>query len=466
MTSVKSVRGRQPIIGPARLYPGAIPLNAAAYKGAWAFGANRMAFSDGVSWNELISNVTTLTTKTVGPVPGNDFATLGAALAYFAGFNPSAAQYDFLGRIIIRNSVTLAEQVLMTAQDLGWVTIESETLTTTTVARASNTSTVTFSSAHGLAVGRTFSLSGCTNSSFNILLGTVTGVPSATSIEYAQTASNVTSTADTTGKCYVDINVDRSAFAIADLFLDGVRFFLNFIGGTAPIVNCRFKATGTAPTNPATGNPFVTIGLGLRTSSFVSLPDPGLTTTPPTTHSYKAGIYGFSENIRVAAGAVARIINFETANATQYNVLSSAATCVIQRSRVRGSTGTHNTFFDFGSSGLLFATDFQTTAGSSAITDAHISGGSVLSIGSTSLGGTVQNEIVPSGSGIIFDDRVGLVPIWEGFVKPQSYTVATLPSAATNASSMIYVSDESGGATVAFSDGINWRRVQDRNIVS
>lgn len=48
----------------------------------------------------------------------------------------------------------------------------------------------------------------------------------------------------------------------------------------------------------------------------------------------------------------------------------------------------------------------------------------------------------------------------------RTYTVATVPSAASYARGMIYVSDETGGATVAFSDGTNWRRVQDRAIVS
>lgn len=47
-----------------------------------------------------------------------------------------------------------------------------------------------------------------------------------------------------------------------------------------------------------------------------------------------------------------------------------------------------------------------------------------------------------------------------------SYAVASLPSASNYARGLIYVSDETGGATVAFSDGTNWRRVQDRAIVS
>lgn len=52
-----------------------------------------------------------------------------------------------------------------------------------------------------------------------------------------------------------------------------------------------------------------------------------------------------------------------------------------------------------------------------------------------------------------------------GVVYFKSYTVSTLPSAST-AGGMIYVSNESGGAVMAFSDGTNWRRVTDRAIVS
>lgn len=60
-----------------------------------------------------------------------------------------------------------------------------------------------------------------------------------------------------------------------------------------------------------------------------------------------------------------------------------------------------------------------------------------------------------TATGLIYPDQ---------FVLP-TFTVTTLPSASTPAQ-MIYVSDESGGATIAFSDGTNWRRVQDRAIVS
>lgn len=58
----------------------------------------------------------------------------------------------------------------------------------------------------------------------------------------------------------------------------------------------------------------------------------------------------------------------------------------------------------------------------------------------------------------------------DGPFKVKAYTVATLPDADkwadSSFSSIVYVSDESGGAVLAFSDGTNWRRVTDRNVVS
>lgn len=64
--------------------------------------------------------------------------------------------------------------------------------------------------------------------------------------------------------------------------------------------------------------------------------------------------------------------------------------------------------------------------------------------------------------------------IWESFFRRlaerasalPSFTVATLPSAADNPQMLIYVSNETGGAVPAFSDGTNWRRVTDRAVVS
>lgn len=51
-------------------------------------------------------------------------------------------------------------------------------------------------------------------------------------------------------------------------------------------------------------------------------------------------------------------------------------------------------------------------------------------------------------------------------LKVASYTVATLPTASDWTAGVIAVSNEAGGYTLAFSDGTDWRRVQDRAVVS
>lgn len=53
----------------------------------------------------------------------------------------------------------------------------------------------------------------------------------------------------------------------------------------------------------------------------------------------------------------------------------------------------------------------------------------------------------------------------ENFSTLETYTVASVPPAAPPAQ-LIYVSNESGGAVPAFSDGTNWRRMTDRAVIS
>lgn len=48
----------------------------------------------------------------------------------------------------------------------------------------------------------------------------------------------------------------------------------------------------------------------------------------------------------------------------------------------------------------------------------------------------------------------------------REYLVAALPNATLWEGGLIYVSNETGGAVIAFSDGTNWRRVTDRVVVS
>ena len=51
-----------------------------------------------------------------------------------------------------------------------------------------------------------------------------------------------------------------------------------------------------------------------------------------------------------------------------------------------------------------------------------------------------------------------------GVMIMKNYTLATLPAAVSGG--VIYVTDETGGAVLAFSDGSSWRRITDRALVS
>lgn len=55
---------------------------------------------------------------------------------------------------------------------------------------------------------------------------------------------------------------------------------------------------------------------------------------------------------------------------------------------------------------------------------------------------------------------------FSGPLKPGTYTLSTLPSAAANTGAQIYVSNMTGGAEGAFSNGTNWCRNSDRTTAS
>lgn len=64
-------------------------------------------------------------------------------------------------------------------------------------------------------------------------------------------------------------------------------------------------------------------------------------------------------------------------------------------------------------------------------------------------------------NGVVLDRR-----FQAAIFRSSSYTVATLPSATSNASDFVYCSNLIGGAEYVFSDGTNWRRVSDRSIAN
>lgn len=72
-------------------------------------------------------------------------------------------------------------------------------------------------------------------------------------------------------------------------------------------------------------------------------------------------------------------------------------------------------------------------------------------------------EWIRKATGLI-NGLIGRVEALEAAPSAPSHEVASLP--APVAGRFIYVPDESGGPTLAFSDGADWRRVSDGAVVS
>lgn len=85
-------------------------------------------------------------------------------------------------------------------------------------------------------------------------------------------------------------------------------------------------------------------------------------------------------------------------------------------------------------------------------------------------GGTTSGEVtrwLDNGNVRIGSDGAAACKLdVDGPVRVKSYTVAGVPAASAGAGQIVYVSNETGGAVLAFSDGTNWRRVTDRAIVA
>lgn len=109
-----------------------------------------------------------------------------------------------------------------------------------------------------------------------------------------------------------------------------------------------------------------------------------------------------------------------------------------------------------GQDGGTFKISIDTDGDDARDSAAHFDDVIALSINTSGHVDVVTGDLKVGGTTVIDSNRHHQL---------RSYTVAGLPSAAT-AAQMIYVSDETGGAVPAFSDGTNWRRVTDRAVVS
>ena len=153
--------------------------------------------------------------------------------------------------------------------------------------------------------------------------------------------------------------------------------------------------------------------------------------------------------IKAGAGAgIFYLVNYNNSNITEPTVDLAGGVAMWAKDRAAGVAGLTVKDESGGKSwigGRIGANQVTPTA-------------TIHATGEGTTSGTTGLLVEDSGNNATFkvtDDGVSIF---------KSFAVASLPTAV--AGGFIYVSDETGGATMAFSDGTNWRRVQDRAIVS
>jgi hypothetical protein len=211
-------------------------------------------------------------------------------------------------------------------------------------------------------------------------------------------------------------------------YTDGNLFFKNGNSQVELLTSSRFVSV----TGNVTGGNIVTLGqvtaTGNVSGNYILGNGSQLTSLPPAFGSI--AVIGANTVVANSSGATVNFvagtgISITTNSATDTITFGGASTIVWE---VGGSLGyvwdAPATYYDFGT-----VTEVPATT--------------VYDLGSVAI------------TGVFYPSQLVL----------PSYTVSSLPSAAT-AAQFVYVTNDAGGPVPAFSDGTNWRRVTDRAIVS
>ncbi len=145
--------------------------------------------------------------------------------------------------------------------------------------------------------------------------------------------------------------------------------------------------------------------------------------------------------------------------ANMQGAFSSGADCVLQNTN-SASASAHSRFYLYttGASGGDPTLIFRVLSGGDNYAVGVDNSDSDAFVVSNSTGLGTNNRLRIDANSVAFPTLPPKLP---------SSTVAGVPSASTvGAGAMIYVTDESGGAVPAFSDGTAWRRVTDRAVIS
>ena len=115
--------------------------------------------------------------------------------------------------------------------------------------------------------------------------------------------------------------------------------------------------------------------------------------------------------------------------------------------------------------GLEINADDELTISSNGVSNAMLRDSAALSVIGNGTNATADPGDIAAASESMFLQRNRSNQVVFRYPQLPAFSVTALPSASGQGSgTMIWVYDEVGGATPAFSDGTNWRRTSDRAI--
>jgi hypothetical protein len=312
----------------------------------------------------------------------------------------------------------------------------------------------------GSGANGTWARSGDTNSTGELLAGTIVMVTEG--LIYADTQWKLVTDNPIVIGTSLLIFEQNSAFAFGNVYANGTAVLASSVGDVLTLTpgdNISITGNNTSKT--------VTIGLtGISLNSIsngssnVNVVSSGGNVT--------VGVAGTS-NVAVFSSSGLAITGNITGNGAGLTGINAFSNISVTGGNSAVADSISDTLTITAGSGIALVMDSSTdtlTIAASAGSDIFVDGadfGTVTEIVTASDDlGLVTDAVTAESdlgtivtSGILYPDQLVL----------PSYTTTTLPSASAPGA-MIYVTNESGGAVPAFSDGTNWRRVTDRAIVS
>jgi hypothetical protein len=231
-----------------------------------------------------------------------------------------------------------------------------------------------------------------------------------------------------------------------------------------------FRSDGGIPDpDPAFGT-YTPRTIGVRLTNTSTFACASYKRDPLDTYHREAGLQAFSWNGRLQTGSILSATGATFDDAVDIGVqVGAGATLSFFRSVVRNCGNIGANIFGalaFNGAGGVYGDypdyrqDFRRIAGTDTSSDMVFGFGGNSFIWTGVRGGTNLPPNQYTKDGFVLDQRSVQPMQYPGIPVLESYTLATLPSAAANTRAMIWVTNgDSGNPCLAVSDGTNWKRI-------